>query len=375
MHVETPPHLRLAHWKELNGKFDLIPEQQHVLKVAHDEDPAVVVVAGDVFDTLEQPPRSALRTWAWRSQELVESRSGGRPLFVIPGNRDHAYRMSPNAGLARPSGLHRFRELDRAHEAHGIGGIEFFGFPFHKPGRIGTLAQRHASEANGDEGSIGDFDYDEAMRWLTKRALNTRSGQHPCVAVAHAYVDGAEAEGVGEEPVTLGGTGSVSVDAFDGFNYVALGHIHRTYPLPGAKHVRYAGGLYPCAFDERSDKLITIVEWPDEAVAGTSTATRLVPLRLSTEVRTIEEMSFDDRIAAGEQARRCGDHRVDDFILVSVIDRIPIPHASSLLTSLYLNAQFEQRVLDVEIERRHDVPDPQNHTVEEMFDAIFRHVN
>ena len=173
----------------------------------------------------------------------------------------------------------------------------------------------------------------------------------------------------------LGGAGSVTVDAFAGFDYVALGHIHRAYPLPGTKHVRYAGSLYPCAFDERNDKSVTIVEWPDAAVAGTEPTTRMVPLRLNKEVRVIDDLSFDELVARGEEARRDGDPRVEDFILASVTDRTPIPHAQSLLASVYPNAQFEQRVLDVEVERRQDVPDPQHHTVEEMFDAFYRYVH
>jgi len=374
-----PKMIHTSDWhlgKKLNGKFDLIEDQraalEDLLRIVTDEDPDVVVVAGDVFDTPDRPPLSALRLWAWASEALIEGRPDGRPLVVIPGNHDHAERLSLNANLAKPNGLHLVFNFEDALQPTVIAGIEFSCFPFHKPARVRAIAEDIHDPATVP--TIGDYDYDAAMRWLAQEAL--RNGEHdgPRVAVAHAYVDGADAEGSGEDPVMLGGAGGVTTSAFDGYDYVALGHIHRAYPLPGSSHVRYAGSLYPCAFDERSDKSVTIVEWAEGPGANREPNVRTVPLATTRRVRVIDDLSFDDVLAKGRRERADGDASVEDYILASVTDRYPVPHAQTLLTEVYPNAQFEQRWLEVAIEGRHDVPDPKEHTMEEMFEAFYRFV-
>lgn len=47
----------------------------------------------------------------------------------------------------------------------------------------------------------------------------------------------------------VGGVVQVDYAAFDGFDYVALGHIHAAYPV-GRKTVRYAGSPLCYHFDE-----------------------------------------------------------------------------------------------------------------------------
>ncbi len=63
-----------------------------------------------------------------------------------------------------------------------------------------------------------------------------------------------------ERPLTVGGAGTVPATVFEGFDYVALGHLHRPQRA-GAEAVRYAGSLLTYSFDEVTQrKSVSIVE-------------------------------------------------------------------------------------------------------------------
>ena len=67
------------------------------------------------------------------------------------------------------------------------------------------------------------------------------------MVLAHAFVVGAIAGG-SERSIAVGGVESVSADVFDGFDYVALGHLHSAQVV--SERVRYSGSPLPYAFSE-----------------------------------------------------------------------------------------------------------------------------
>jgi DNA repair protein SbcD/Mre11 len=344
--------LHTADWhlgKRLNQKFDLDEPHREalgrLLAIIDAERPDAVLLSGDVFDVPERPSLAALATWNWVSGEIA---ARGVPLIAIPGNHDHAVRLSLNAGLARASGLHLIHDLPDAERPLRIAGVEIFAIPFHKPPRARALAQtRHGEEAP----EIGDFDYDAAMRYFVERALAASSDEAPRVLLAHAFVTGGasdpQEEGAGEESLSLGGAGAVAADTLAAFDYVALGHLHGAMPVGGHAHVRYAGSLYPCAFDERGAKSVTLVTFPDGARAGTRPSTRSVTLPASRQVRIVDDLDFETLLARGRAARAALDESVDDYLLARVTDVRPIPYAQATLTQVYPNGQFDQPNLRV----------------------------
>ena len=58
---------------------------------------------------------------------------------------------------------------------------------------------------------------------------------------------GAESES--ERSLAVGGAGAVPTEVFDGFAYVALGHLHRPQYV-GREEIRYSGSLLPYSFSE-----------------------------------------------------------------------------------------------------------------------------
>lgn len=377
-----PTVLHTADWhlgKSLQ-RFDLIAEQREALErlldVIDAEAPDLVVIAGDVFDVPDRQPLGAIRTWTWITEEITARTAAGLPIVVVPGNHDHPERLGYNSHLTRGSGLFVLNDLDRAHEPLEIAGVELFGIPFHKPARVRAMLQRDGVDKtiDGVDDDIDDFDYDTAMARVVQRCLAASRGTLPRLAVAHAFVAGAGDEDRSEDPVMVGGAGGVRPSTFAGFDYVALGHLHTARGLPGHAHVRYAGSLYPYSFDERGVKSVTIVRWDAGAGAGTTPEIRSVPLEVQRQVRVIDDLSFDALLALGEGMRSAGDPRRDDYLLASVSDRAPIAHAQARLNEVFPNATFEQRRIDVASDETFDVPDPNEHSLEEVFEAFYRHV-
>jgi exonuclease SbcD len=71
------------------------------------------------------------------------------------------------------------------------------------------------------------------------------------VVMAHGWVAGGAAS-ESERDITVGGVGQVAATLFDGFSYVALGHLHGQQTV--APHLRYSGSPLPYSFSEAAHR-------------------------------------------------------------------------------------------------------------------------
>jgi exonuclease SbcD len=116
---------------------------------------------------------------------------------------------------------------------------------------------------------------------LRRAAAEQRSPRR--LAVAHAFVSGAVPSD-SERLLTVGGTAEVGVELFEGFDYVALGHLHRPQRVTaGVDHVRYSGTPLPYSFSETHPKQVLLVDMaPDGA-----TEVRAVDVPVGRGVATV----------------------------------------------------------------------------------------
>lgn len=78
------------------------------------------------------------------------------------------------------------------------------------------------------------------------------------VLVTHQFVTGAKT--CDSEEISVGGTDNIEASVFDGFDYVALGHIHSPQRIT-RDTVRYAGSPLKYSFSETNHKKsVTIIE-------------------------------------------------------------------------------------------------------------------
>ena len=83
--------------------------------------------------------------------------------------------------------------------------------------------------------------------------------------MAHGWVTGGAAS-ESERDITVGGVGQVPAALFDGFSYVALGHLHGQQTV--APHLRYSGSPLPYSFSEAAHRKGSwLVELDDHGVA------------------------------------------------------------------------------------------------------------
>ena len=77
------------------------------------------------------------------------------------------------------------------------------------------------------------------------------------VVVGHAFVVGGSASE--SEPLSVGGSGAVAASVFDGFDTVALGHLHRPQTL--GERIHYAGSLLKYSVSEAGHaKSVSLIE-------------------------------------------------------------------------------------------------------------------
>lgn len=101
--------------------------------------------------------------------------------------------------------------------------------------------------------------------------LSQNSKPTPLLATGHLFATGASiaADNDGMRNLYVGSLGQIGADIFAGFDYVALGHIHREQMVGKQSHIRYSGSPMAFCFDEQNqDKKVLIVDF-----AGDTTPT------------------------------------------------------------------------------------------------------
>lgn len=202
----------------------------------------VVLVPGDVYDR-SIPSADAIAVCI-RGFERI--RAAGAVIVATSGNHDSPTRLGALGSFAAAGGLHlrtSLAELERPvllRDEHGE--IACYGIPYLEP-EI-TRAELGVPQARSHAEIL-----DAAMQRV--RADLARRGNPRSVVLAHAFVVGGEATG-SERSISVGGVETVPLAAFDGIDYVALGHLHSPQTL--SESVRYSGSPLPYSFAERSHR-------------------------------------------------------------------------------------------------------------------------
>jgi len=274
--------------------FPLIEEQGallgQIVETARAERPDVVVVAGDVYDRAV-PPREAVELLDSVLTRLVLD--VGVPTILIAGNHDSSERLEFARRFLSREGLHVIGEPEPDAEPIVIAGVSIYAIPYAEPALVRHILQTESIRSR-----------EEAMRALVARVRSRGLGARS-ILVAHEFVTGGSPS-ESERPLSVGTVESISLDVFSGFDYVALGHLHRPQSL-GSSRLRYAGSPFPYSFSEADqEKSASIVEIGSEGEVSVREAT-LRPIR---KVRVIRGL-FDELLHSAPS---------DDYILAEMLD-------------------------------------------------------
>ncbi len=207
------------------------------LVVEHSVD--AVLVSGDLYDRAVPAPEAV----QCATRILRRIRAAGSEIIVISGNHDSAPRLGAFADFLAAGGLHLRTAAAMVAEpvllADEHGPVAFYPVPYLEPDlvRSGWDLPSPTSHQQVLTAAMA-----QARADLTTRPAGCRS-----VVLAHAFVVGGTAGG-SERSIAVGGVESVTADVFDGFDYVALGHLHGAQVVN--ERVRYSGSPLPYAFSE-----------------------------------------------------------------------------------------------------------------------------
>jgi exonuclease SbcD len=273
--------LHTADWhlgRTLHGQ-SLLEEQRNALKQIEAELAGgydAIIIAGDVYDR-SIPPPDAIDLFG---EFLSAVQALGIAILVTPGNHDSAQRLGFAATVLEKAGLFfrcDFKRLDQPVVLEDADGqqVDVFMLPFIESGRI---------RDQFDDESVVDH-YSATERAITEMRKGMKADR-PSILVAHAFVDGGRTC-ESERDLYVGGAGKTSSSLFDGFDYVALGHLHRPHSI-GRETIRYSGSPVPYSFSEAEDaKEAVCVELDGEGFSAKS-----IPLRLLREMVVIDD-AFD----------------------------------------------------------------------------------
>lgn len=280
------------------------------------ERPDAVLLSGDIFDR-QIAPVEAIRLFDDFVTRLCLDRK--IPLVAIAGNHDGADRLGLGARLYRSAGFYLTARLEPDAPPvvfkDGDREVHVYALPFFDPAM--------ARDALGDDTIRG---YGDAMKAVLDR-LRQRLDPAACnILLSHCFVTGA-AVSDSESPLFIGGSGEVDPGLFDGFDYVALGHLHRSQKA-GGERIRYAGSPLKYSFDEESHvKSVTVLDTKEGCAA------RQVHVRPLRDMRTVTgDLETLRRQAEAPENR---DKR-EDFIY-AVLTGPPVFEPMSRLREFYPN--------------------------------------
>lgn len=311
-------HLSDLHLGKRVSEFSMLEDQRYILeeilRIIDGERPDAVLIAGDIYDK-PVPPAEAVGLF---DDFLVRLARRETQVFIISGNHDSPERIAFGARLMDRSGIHLSPVYDGHVEPVALedehGTVNIYMLPFLKPAHV----RRFFPEEEIDS-------YTDALRTAVRAMEIDPAARN--VLVTHQFVTGAAR--CDSENISVGGTDNVDVTAFDGFDYVALGHIHNPQQVV-RETVRYCGTPLKYSFSEVGhEKSVTVAELGEKGDISIRTAP-LIPLRDMKELRgsyeDLTRRSFYENTTWRE-----------DYTHITLTDEEDIPDAVGKLRVIYRN--------------------------------------
>ena len=217
--------------------------------------PDVLLIAGDIFDTVNPPVKAQERLY-----DFIVSAHEQQPaltIVMIAGNHDSGSRIELPAPLMRRLRTHalgRVLWLD-----DGQLDAERLMIPLpDASGRIAAwcLALPFLRPAEVTGAHLGD-DYlrgiGQVHEWLIEAANAKRHPGQALIAISHAHMAGGSVSEDSERSLIIGNAEALPASLFGpSISYVALGHLHKPQKVNGEERIRYCGSPIPLSFSEIS---------------------------------------------------------------------------------------------------------------------------
>ena len=317
-------------------EHSMLDEQRHILarilEAVDSEKPDAVLIAGDVYDK-SVPSAEAVGVL---DDFLVELATRKVRTFVLSGNHDSAERIAFGGRLMERSGVHVSPVYDGSFTPVTLGNsegeVDVWMLPFVRPVNVRACLAT-------DEERDAVKDYTSAVKAAIAQMHFTPGRRN--VLLAHQFVTGAERS---ESEENVGGLDNVDASVFAGFDYVALGHIHKPQNVlkgdDGTVRARYSGTPLKYSLSEAAHKKsLTVVELgPAGDSAGLAALQiREIPLVPLHDVREVRGTFAEIVSPEFRNAQVAEGKKLDDFVYVKLTDENDVPDAAQKLRGIYPN--------------------------------------
>ncbi len=254
-----------------------------IVKVAEQERPDLVLVAGDLYDTAA--PSAETKKLVVRA--LTALRRHADAVLVIAGNHDHGAEIDALRPWADGAGITLRGTVGRLDD-HLVTGVSAAGEPW-RVAALPFLSQRYAVRASemfeltSAEASATYADH--VARLIAALTGSFDDGSDTVnLVTAHLTVVGGTLGGGERDAHTIEAYAVPSTVFPTSTHYVALGHLHRRQAVPGPCPVHYCGS--PLAIDFGEEDNVPSVSIVD-VQAGTRAKVRAVPITAAAQLRTV----------------------------------------------------------------------------------------
>lgn len=332
--------MRLLHTADLHiGKivndFSMLQDQTYILnqirEIALEEKTDAVLLAGDIYDRVI-PPGEAVTLLDDFLTSLAEN---GISVFLISGNHDSPERISYGGQLLQKAGIGiagNYKDEPSVFTLEDeYGPVELVLLPFVKPAQAGSKTSEEAVSR------LLDTYWAEQLKQEQKKKRR--------VLITHYFVTDAGREpelSDSETTIHVGGLDNVEASLFEGFDYVALGHIHKPQQI-GSRPVYYAGSPLKYSFGEwNQTKSVLLIHLGETGVEKVEKRA-LHPVR---EIRRVKGTLQEIMEQAGKELTGR-----EDYIQAQLTDEGELIDPIGTLRSVYPNVM---QIVRVEKEEKTD---------------------
>ena len=304
------------HLGATGGERDLWDDQKYfidaICSIVREKNVDAVLLAGDVYDR-SVPAASAIGLYDYAMNRLCGEL--GVKVLAIAGNHDSAERLASCAGLLDKAGLYLQGAAQREPRVVEFADSQVFFLPWMTEEKIKSLYPEERD---------GITDLTEAYR-VTVNHMREKfiPGKHHLL-LSHAFITNAETS-TSDRAAEIGFATQVPASVFEGFDYVALGHIHK--PQQVNPFIRYSGSPMAYSFgkEERQEKSVTLID-------TASMTQQVVPLPLLHRWTTLTD-SYE-ALLAGEYPEEIR----EGYVRLNVTDTAVGLDMLSRLRQVYPNA-------------------------------------
>ena len=217
----------------------------------------VLMIAGDVFDTIT--PNHAAQELYYRFLAQVSAYCLCRHIIIIGGNHDSASFLNAPKALLFALNVHVIgaatqpidKEVLVLKNSQGEAAAIVCAVPYLRDRDVRISVDGESSQDKSLALVNGIKAHYRQTLDLAQQKQQALGSDVPIIAMGHLFSQGGmtlDADGVRE--LYVGSLAHIGADCFEGYDYVALGHLHVPQSVGGQAHIRYCGSPIPMGFGE-----------------------------------------------------------------------------------------------------------------------------